>query len=86
MVATPHGTPDWLRLQAFELAMAAAGCAKPECTLYFDDSTRNIAAGAELGLFAVLVGRKNADVGADLEVRHVVLRPCSLGIPRPLMP
>ena len=47
--------------------MAAAGGAKPDTTLYFDDSTRNIAAGAEYGLFAVLVGRQNAGVGADVE-------------------
>ncbi len=56
-------------LVRFELAMAAAGEARPESTLYFDDSTRNVAAGAEMGLYAVMVGRRNADVGADLEAR-----------------
>ena len=59
--------------------MAAAGRAKPETTLYFDDSTRNIAAGAEMGLFAVLVGRQNAGVGADVEAR------CKLPKPRFLL-
>ena len=43
----------------------------PGTTLYFDDSTRNIAAGAALGLFSVLVGRQGADVGADVEVRCI---------------
>ena len=49
--------------------MVAAGDARPESTLYFDDSTRNVAAGAEMGLYSVLVGRRDANVGADLEVR-----------------
>ena len=52
--------------------MEAAGRAEPGTTLYFDDSTRNIAAGAELGLFSVLVGRQGANVGADVEVRPLI--------------
>jgi len=64
-------------MQAFELAMAAAGEARPESTLYFDDSTRNVAAGAEMGLYSVMVGRRNADVGADLEARGLHSQRCS---------
>lgn len=64
--------------QAFELALAAAGGATPSTTLFFDDSTRNVAAATELGLYTVLVGRKGAGIGASLEVRGTMLSAATL--------
>ena len=54
--------------QAFKLALEAAGGASAESTIFFDDSTRNIAAGSKFGLYTVLVGRQGADIGAQMEV------------------
>ena len=48
--------------------MEAASASSVATTLFLDDSTRNIAAAAELGLFTVLVGRLGANMGAHMEV------------------
>ena len=43
---------------AFKLALAAVGCAgNPASVAFFDDSVRNVDAGADAGVFSVLVGR-----------------------------
>ncbi|KAK9838538.1 hypothetical protein WJX81_006073 [Elliptochloris bilobata] len=52
---------------AVKLALEMAG-ADAATTAFFDDSTRNVAAGRACGLYSVLVGRTGADSGADLEV------------------
>jgi FMN phosphatase YigB (HAD superfamily) len=40
---------------AMEIALEQAGGEAPQDALYFDDSMRNIASGARLGMFSVLV-------------------------------
>lgn len=48
--------------------MEAAGASSCASTLFLDDSTRNIAAASEMGIFTVLVGRLGTNVGAHMEV------------------
>lgn len=69
-------------LQAFKLAMEAAGGASAESTMFFDDSTRNIAAGSKFGLYTVLVGRQGADIGAQMEV---LTKPCLTSNPTSIL-
>ncbi|KAK9820349.1 hypothetical protein WJX72_009320 [[Myrmecia] bisecta] len=63
--------------QAIELALEQAH-ADPETTLYLDDSTRNVAAGHNAGIFSILVGKTGANIGADREVLDILDLPTAL--------
>jgi hypothetical protein len=49
-----NGMPCWLPDQAFEMALKAAG-ADASTSVFCDDSTRNVKAAQEAGIFSVLV-------------------------------
>ncbi|KAH1036107.1 hypothetical protein GLYMA_20G144800v4 [Glycine max] len=57
-------------LDAFKIALDAANV-DPRRTLFLDDSVRNIAAGKEMGLHTVLVGKTEKSKGADYAVECV---------------
>ncbi|KAG5152929.1 hypothetical protein AAZX31_10G236400 [Glycine max] len=57
-------------LDAFKIALDAANV-DPRRTLFLDDSVRNIAAGKEMGLHTVLVGKTMKSKGADYAVESV---------------
>ncbi|KAJ1423797.1 Pyrimidine 5-nucleotidase [Sesbania bispinosa] len=57
-------------LDAFKIAIHA-GNVDPRRTLFLDDSVRNIAAGKEMGLYTVLVGKTVKSKGADYAVESV---------------
>lgn len=57
-------------LDAFKIAIHAANV-DPRRTLFLDDSVRNIAAGKEMGLYTVLVGKTVKSKGADYAVESV---------------
>ncbi|TKY51142.1 hypothetical protein E2542_SST22652 [Spatholobus suberectus] len=57
-------------LDAFNTALHAANV-DPRRTLFLDDSVRNIAAGKEMGLHTVLVGKTVKSKGADYAVECV---------------
>ncbi|KAK7280142.1 hypothetical protein RJT34_25204 [Clitoria ternatea] len=56
--------------EAFKIALQAANV-DPRRTLFLDDSTRNVAAGKEMGLYTVLVGNRVKSEGADYVVEYV---------------
>lgn len=53
---------------AFEYALQYAGGAEARTSVFFDDSTRNVASAASLGIYSVLVGRVGVNSGADVEL------------------
>lgn len=54
---------------AFQLAMRQAGLVDAQDVIFLDDSTRNIQAAHDLGMYSVLVGVEgSAHAGADLAV------------------
>lgn len=64
--------------KAIELALEQAGHAEAATTLYFDDSTRNVAAGHQAGMFSVLVGQTGADTPSDLQLASLTDLPAAL--------
>ncbi|XP_057867239.2 uncharacterized protein C24B11.05 [Cryptomeria japonica] len=57
-------------INAMERAIQVAN-ADPQRTIFFDDSTRNIAAGKRAGLHTVLVGASNRTEGADFALESI---------------
>lgn len=57
-------------VEAFEAAISIANL-DPNRTIFFDDSTRNIASGKAAGLHTVVVGRLELIVGADYALRSI---------------
>ncbi|XP_027366124.1 uncharacterized protein LOC113872625 [Abrus precatorius] len=57
-------------LDAFKIALHTAKV-DPRRSLFLDDSTRNVAAGKEMGLHTVLVGKTVKSKGADYVVESV---------------
>jgi pyrimidine 5'-nucleotidase len=56
--------------EAFEAAMARAGVTEPECCLFLDDSTKNIAAARTVGWRSILVGTTGRDCGKVISSDH----------------
>ncbi len=58
-----HGVPVVCKpaRMAFELALQAAGGAHAHTTVFFDDSARNVASAASMGIYSVLVCRDDVD-------------------------
>ena len=63
-LATKHST------EAFEAAMSHAGVSEPECCLFLDDSTKNIAAARKVGWRSILVGKVGRDCGKPISTEH----------------
>ncbi|KAL6776209.1 hypothetical protein ACKKBG_A20270 [Auxenochlorella protothecoides x Auxenochlorella symbiontica] len=75
-----HGRPVVCKPehQAYLLALEATGL-HPARTGWFDDSTRNVAAGKRLGMFTVLVGRIGVEgAGADVQLASIHDMPAAL--------
>jgi FMN phosphatase YigB (HAD superfamily) len=68
-----HGRPVVCKpnRQAMEIALQLAGGADSGATVFFDDSTRNVTAGAKAGVYSVLVGRTGVDCAADQQIRSM---------------
>ena len=56
--------------EAFEAAMAHVGVIEPECCLFLDDSTKNIAAARNVGWRSILVGTVGRDCGKPITTEH----------------
>jgi len=57
--------------QAMELALQMADGAGISTTIFFDDSTRNIATSHRLGVYSVLIGRCGVDCASDMQLRSM---------------
>jgi putative hydrolase of the HAD superfamily len=60
--------------QAYRIALDRVGESDPECCIYLDDATRNLAPAFEMGFFTILVSLD----GSDPVARRTITRPHDL--------
>ncbi|KAK9842125.1 hypothetical protein WJX84_012225 [Apatococcus fuscideae] len=62
---------------AIHLALEQAG-ASAETTVYLDDSTRNVSAAHDEGIYSILIGRTGVDCRADAQLESILELPSLL--------